>query len=73
MILTGQLANDDDVKRFRAEAEAAAKLDHPDIVPVFEVGEHEGHHYFSMAFVEGREPGAQAERGHACRRARPPS
>jgi eukaryotic-like serine/threonine-protein kinase len=53
MILTGQLANDDDVKRFRAEAEAAAKLQHEGIVPVFEVGKYEGHHYFTMAFVEG--------------------
>ena len=53
MILAGQLAQDSDVKRFYAEAEAAAKLNHAGIVPIFEIGQHEGQHYFSMAFVEG--------------------
>ncbi len=53
MILSGQLAGEEDVRRFHAEAEAAAQLDHPGIVPIFEVGEHEGQHYFSMAFVDG--------------------
>jgi eukaryotic-like serine/threonine-protein kinase len=54
MILAGQLANDIDVRRFYTEAEAAANLDHAGIVPIFEVGQHEGQHFFSMGFVEGQ-------------------
>jgi WD40 repeat protein len=53
MILAGQLASADEVARFRREAEMAANLDHPNIVPVYEVGEHNGQQFFSMKFIEG--------------------
>jgi serine/threonine-protein kinase len=53
MILSGQYATEAELRRFRVEAEAAAQLDHPNIVPILEVGRHQGHAFFSMKLVGG--------------------
>jgi WD40 repeat protein/Flp pilus assembly protein TadD len=59
MILSGGHAGEGERQRFRAEAEAVARLQHPNIVQVHEVGEHEGLPYAALEFVEG---GTLAER-----------
>jgi WD40 repeat protein/tRNA A-37 threonylcarbamoyl transferase component Bud32 len=53
MILHGDRAEPKELARFRSEAEAVARLRHPNIVQVYEVGEHDGRPFFSMEFVEG--------------------
>jgi eukaryotic-like serine/threonine-protein kinase len=53
-IKKGTLAEDRDIRLFRSEAEAVATLDHPNIVPILEVGEQAGLHYYSMKLIRGR-------------------
>jgi serine/threonine-protein kinase len=53
MILRGRLASDNDLQRFLSEASATARLQHPHIVPVYEVGDIEGRPFFSMKLING--------------------
>jgi eukaryotic-like serine/threonine-protein kinase len=63
LISSGTLATPELLKRFKAEAEAAASLSHPNIVPIYEIGEHDGQQYFSMGLIEG--PNLRASFSHA--------
>src|SRR6266571_2401437 len=63
VINLGQWASKAHLKRFRLEAEAAARLEHPGIVPIHEVGERDGSCYFSMKFIEGGQLDEVARRG----------
>jgi serine/threonine protein kinase/Flp pilus assembly protein TadD len=62
VIALGHWATEPHVKRFRREAEAAARLNHPGIVPIYEVGKRDGACYFSMGLVEGGQLDAMLER-----------
>ncbi len=53
VLLAGGSAKESEIKRFRQEAESAGSLQHPNIVSIYEVGEQNGIHYFTMDFVEG--------------------
>jgi TRAP transporter TAXI family solute receptor len=63
MIRAGRLASDEDVQRFYTEAQAAGKIDHPNIVTVYEVNQIDGHHFFSMDYVEGEDLAALLKKG----------
>ncbi|MEY2408660.1 MAG: eukaryotic-like serine/threonine-protein kinase, partial [Verrucomicrobiota bacterium] len=63
MILSGQFASAAEMQRFRAEARAAASIQHPNIVAIHEVGEHEGLLFFSMDYVEGHSLGELVREG----------
>lgn len=54
MILSSHLASEEQVRRFRAEAKAAATFAHPNVVSIFDVGEVAGQHYFAMQFIDGQ-------------------
>jgi serine/threonine-protein kinase len=62
MILSGQMATHEERQRFLREAELAANLDHPNIVPIYEVDEHEDRPFFSMKLIEGESLSRQVAR-----------
>ena len=63
VIALGHFASTPHLKRFRQEAEAAARLEHPQIVPIYEIGEQDGSCYFSMKFIEGGQLDEKLKRG----------
>jgi len=63
LIQGGEFASPQFIQRFRTEAEAAARLQHPNIVAIHEVGEYRGQHYFSMDYVEGPTLEEQVRKG----------
>jgi len=68
MIRSGMFASVADIERFHTEAEATANLEHDGVVPIYEMGEHDGEHYFSMKFIEGQSLAKRLEAGDLPRR-----
>lgn len=54
LLRSGTFATPEEIRRFLSEAQAAGRLEHPHIVPVFEVGEYEGRPFYSMALIHGK-------------------
>ena len=63
MIRAGKLASPSDIQRFQSEAEAIGRLEHPQIVPIYEVDQVEGIHFFSMAFIDGEDLAQKLRQG----------
>ncbi len=63
MIRSGCLAGENEIERFYTEARSAARLDHPNIVAVYQCGEIEGNHYFSMDYIEGSDLAKRIQSG----------
>jgi hypothetical protein len=63
VVQKGLLASEDEIRRFAIEAEAAGRLDHPGIVPVYEFGQRDGQPYYSMAYVRGKSLNRLVEHG----------
>ena len=63
MIRAGELATQEEIDRFLAEAQAAAGLEHPGIVPVYDVGEFQGRQYIAMRLIDGETLAARLRRG----------
>ena len=62
LLAAGVWASQEFVERFRREAQNAARMQHPNIVPVYEVGDHDGLHFFSMRLIGGRSLAAELKR-----------